>query len=122
GSAPKLGERRRKQSSFLVAAKEAGLLRCARNDGESAVQAQPHPDLRLLVFCVRLPCAPCSRMLCFSSSRWPLVVSTGTLGSLPGPLWLLLSSGTGVMCFDVFVIQYLRDHGRTIAVRAPFRR
>jgi hypothetical protein len=43
-SPPKLGERRRKQSSFLVAAKEAGLLRfrlrhgfggqVARNDGE----------------------------------------------------------------------------------------
>src|SRR5262249_16911431 len=33
GSPPKLGERRRKQSSFLVAATEAGLLRFARNDG-----------------------------------------------------------------------------------------
>src|SRR5947199_4558255 len=58
-----------------------------------------HPDLRLLVFCVRLPCAACSRMLCFSSSRWPLVVSTGTPGALPGPLWLWLSSGTGLMVF-----------------------
>ncbi|GCC48645.1 hypothetical protein chiPu_0032636 [Chiloscyllium punctatum] len=38
-------------------------------------------------------------MLCFSSSRWPLVVSRGTLGALPGPLWLLLSSGTGWMVF-----------------------
>src|SRR6478672_7192209 len=36
-------------------------------------------------------------MLCFSSSRWPLVVSIGTFGALPGPLWLWLSSGTGVM-------------------------
>src|SRR6201747_983266 len=36
-------------------------------------------------------------MLCFSSSRWPLVVSRAILGSLPGPLWLLLSSGTGWM-------------------------
>jgi len=45
-----------------------------------------HPDRRLLVFCVRLPCAACSRMLCFSSSRWPLVVSRGTSGALPGPL------------------------------------
>jgi hypothetical protein len=64
-----------------------------------AQTAQHHPDLRLLVFCVTLPCPACSRMLCFSSSRWPLVVSTGTSGVLPGPLWLLLSSGTGLMGF-----------------------
>src|ERR1700753_1522448 len=36
-------------------------------------------------------------MLCFSSSRWPLVVSSGTRGVLPGPLWLWFSSGTGLM-------------------------
>jgi hypothetical protein len=28
-----------------------------------------------------------------------LVVSSAILGSLPGPLWLLLSSGTGWMVF-----------------------
>src|SRR6201747_2665006 len=56
-----------------------------------------HPLRRLLVFCTRLPWSPCSRMLCFSSSRWPLVVSSAILGSLPGPLWDLLSSGTGWM-------------------------
>src|SRR6266849_6708611 len=68
-----------------------------------------HPDLRLLVFCVTLPCSACSRMFCFSSSRWPLVVSTGTWGVLPGPLWLLLSSGTGLMVFfDGLVIIGLR--------------
>src|SRR5262245_66478098 len=90
------------------------------SDFEPSIAAsRPHPDLRLLVFCVRLPCAACSRMLCFSSSRWPLVVSTGTGGSLPGPLGLLFSSGTGVMRFAVFVIQCLRDHtGRTTAARA----
>src|SRR5690242_20141083 len=36
GSPPKLGERRRKQSSFLIATKKAGLLRFARNDVETA--------------------------------------------------------------------------------------
>src|SRR5262249_40027571 len=79
-----------------------------------------YPDRLLLVFCVRLPCAACSRMLCFSSSRWPLVVSMGTRGSLPAPLWLLLSSGT-LMCFAVFGIQFLPcDIRRTIAARASF--
>src|SRR5690348_2584390 len=33
-----------------------------------------HPLRRWLVFWVRLPCSACSRMLAFSSSRWPLVV------------------------------------------------
>src|SRR3954462_9203431 len=47
-------------------------------------------------------------MLCFSSSRWPFVVSTGTFGALPGPLWLWLSSGTGLMAFPSgFVIRFL---------------
>src|SRR2546423_7190829 len=70
----------------------------------------PHPDRQLLVFCVKLPCSACSRMLCFSSSRWPLVVSTGTSGALPGPLWLWLSSGTGLMGFvRRFVIVRLRE-------------
>src|ERR1700749_4369099 len=68
-----------------------------------------YPDLRLLVFWVRLPCAACSRMLCFSSSRWPLVVSSGTVGVLPGPLWLCSSSGTGWMVLvNGFVIVDLR--------------
>src|SRR5436305_1207759 len=67
----------------------------ARHD--ESFRPAPHPLLRLLVFCTRLPCSPCSRVLCFSSSRWPLVVSRGIFGSLPGPLWLLLSSGTGGM-------------------------
>src|ERR1700742_1142403 len=68
-----------------------------------------YPDLRWLVFCVKLPCAACSRMLCFSSSRWPLVVSSGTDGVLPGPLWLRASSGTGVMVLlNGFVIAGLR--------------
>src|SRR5713226_4899118 len=48
-------------------------------------------------------------MLAFSSSRWPLVVSRGTPGALPGPLWLWLSSGTGVMVFvRGFVMRGLR--------------
>src|ERR1700748_2950915 len=48
-------------------------------------------------------------MLCFSSSRWPLVVSSGTDGVLPGPLWLCASSGTGWMVlFNGFVIAGLR--------------
>src|SRR5262245_44868919 len=42
-------------------------------------------------------------MLFFSSSRWPLVVSRGTLGALPGPLWLWLSSGMGGMFFVIMV-------------------
>ena len=63
----------------------------------------PHPDRRLLVFCVRLPCPACSRILFFSSSRWPLVVSRGTLGALPGPLWLWLSAGIGGTVFVVMV-------------------
>src|SRR5438552_17195172 len=63
----------------------------------------PHPDRRLLVFCVRLPCAACSRMLFFSSSRWPLVVSRGMLGALPGPLWLWLSGGIGGTVFVIMV-------------------
>ena len=76
----------------------------AGNDGRQIVprcltfeieRAPPHPDRRLLVFCVMLPCSACSRMLFFSSSRWPLVVSRGTLGALPGPLWLWLSWGMG---------------------------
>src|SRR5262245_34213374 len=84
-------------------------------------ESPPHPDLRLLVFCVRLPWAACSRMLCFSSSRWPLVVSRGTSGALPAPLWLLLSSGTGGTCFDLFVIQTTSVMTRrTIAGRASF--
>src|SRR5436853_5868902 len=76
--------------------------------------APPHPLLRWLVFWVRLPWAACSRMLCFSSSRWPLVVSSGTFGALPGPLWLWLSSGTGVMVLlSGFVMRRLRWwHGR----------
>src|SRR6202163_4342625 len=36
-------------------------------------------------------------MLCISSSRWPLVVSSGPHGALPGPLWLWLSSGAAFM-------------------------
>src|SRR4051812_11669108 len=56
------------------------------------------------------PCSACSRMLCFSSSRWPLVVSTGTSGALPGPLWLWLSSGTRLMVFGCrLVIVGLRE-------------
>src|SRR5881409_1313751 len=70
----------------------------------------PHPDRRLLVFCVRLPCAACSRMLFFSSSRWPLVVSRGTSGALPGPLWLWLSSGIGG---TVFVIRVSVTNGKS---------
>src|SRR6185436_13570113 len=68
------------------------------NDGPT-----PHPDRRLLVFCVMLPWSPCSRMLFFSSSRWPLVVSRGTPGALPGPLWLWLSSGMGGAVFVIMV-------------------
>src|ERR1700744_6040945 len=68
-----------------------------------------YPDRRWLVFCTRLPCAACSRMLCFSSSRWPLVVSSGTDGALPGPLWLCASEGTGCrVLFNGFVIAGLR--------------
>jgi hypothetical protein len=62
-----------------------------------ATTACHQPDRRWLVFWERLPCAACSRILCFSSSRWPRVVSSGTAGALPGPLWLWLSSGTGGM-------------------------
>src|SRR6185369_14180271 len=58
-----------------------------------------YPWRLLLVFWVRLPCAACSRIFCFSSSRWPLVVSTGTDGALPAPLWLWFSSGTGCTVF-----------------------
>ena len=66
----------------------------------------PHPERRLLVFCVMLPCSACSRMLFFSSSRWPLVVSRGTLGALPGPLWLWLSCGMGGAVFVITVSTY----------------
>ena len=74
---------------------------------EPGMTALNQPDRLLLVFCTILPWSPCSRMLCFSSSRWPLVVSIGTFGALPGPLWLWLSSGTGVMFFSSgFVIGF----------------
>src|SRR3954451_18533171 len=57
-------------------------------------------------------------MLCFSSSRWPLVVSRGTAGALPGPLWLWLSSGTGVMVLLWgFVMRRLRTYRRENAER-----
>src|SRR3979411_2479046 len=73
-------------------------------------RGRPHPDRLLLVFCVTLPCSAFSRMLAFSSSRCALVVSTGTSGALPGPLWLWLSSGTGLMVFVLgFVIHGLRS-------------
>src|SRR5260221_9967647 len=81
-------------------------------------QRTSHPDRRLLVFWVTLPCPACSRILCFSSSRWPLVVSIGTSGVLPGPLWLLLSSGTGVMVFFSLVIISLRYRWRKDAAHA----
>src|SRR6476659_9721351 len=55
-----------------------------------------------------LPCSACSRMLFFSSSRWPLVVSSGTSGALPGPLWLWLSSGTGGTGFVISDLRYQR--------------
>src|SRR5438094_7364323 len=42
-------------------------------------------------------------MLFFSSSRWPLVVSRGMLGALPGPLWLRLSGGIGGTVFVIMV-------------------
>src|SRR6266404_7955970 len=88
----------------------ANLAACsqARRDARHARRGCDHPDRRLLVFCVTLPCSACSRMFCFSSSRWPLVVSTGTWGVLPGPLWLLLSSGTGLMVFFDLLIISLR--------------
>src|SRR5262249_26691326 len=91
-----------------------------RNDGWACL----HPDLRLLVFCVRLPCAACSRMLCFSSSRWPLVVSRGTAGALPGPLSLRAPAGTDLMVLvDGFVIFRLRHSPKpTLHVRGAFPR
>src|SRR6266850_5986718 len=76
---------------------------CVRRDDGRGDFRPLHPDRRLLVFCVRLPCAACSRMLFFSSSRWPLVVSRGTSGALPGPLWLWLSSGIGGTVFVIMV-------------------
>src|SRR3979411_3565592 len=88
---------------------------------------RPHPDRLLLVFCVTLPCSAFSRMLAFSSSRCALVVSTGTSGALPGPLWLWLSSGTGLMVFVLgFVIHGLRSSfgenaGRVDSVHATPR-
>ena len=54
------------------------------------MQRRPHPDRRLLVFCIMLPWSPCSRMLFFSSSRWPLVVSSGTSGRAAGALVALV--------------------------------
>src|SRR5579859_932139 len=90
-----------------------------RNDDGSAIvvpamtnsNERAHPDRLLLVFCTRLPCAACSRMLCFSSSRWPLVVSRGTAGVLPGPLWLCSSAGTGLMALaSGFVIGFSVAH------------
>src|SRR5215472_344045 len=69
----------------------------------------PYPDRLWLVFCTRLPWAACSWMLCFSSSRWPLVVSRGTAGALPGPLSLRAPAGTDLMVLvDGFVIVRLR--------------
>jgi hypothetical protein len=76
---------------------------CGRKGRQREWSITPHPDRRLLVFCVMLPWSPCSRMLFFSSSRWPLVVSTGTLGALPGPLWLRLSSGMGGVDFAIMI-------------------
>src|SRR6266702_5492623 len=95
-----------------------------RGEGKIDLNARHanYPDLLLLVFCVRLPCAACSRMLCFSSSRWPLVVSRGTAGALPGPLWLWLSSGTGlIIVVSGFVMQVSIMHtGKTPVARASF--
>jgi hypothetical protein len=51
--------------------------------------------------------------LFFSSSRWPLVVSRGTLGALPGPLWLWLSSGMGGVDFVIMVSGIQRTRGNT---------
>src|SRR5947209_589194 len=92
------------------------------DSGVGGTTSSPHPLLRLLVFCTRLPCSPCSRMLCFSSSRWLLVVSSGILGSLPGPLWLLLSSGTGGMVLVMRGLLWLADNagrGARVPVSAP---
>src|SRR4029079_3988986 len=62
-------------------------------------------------------------MLCFSSSRWPLVVSRGTLGALPGPLWLWLRAGTGVMVLvGGFVIDFSLRPGRNAGPAAPVPR
>ena len=64
--------------------------RLREDDGGVCGAACPHPLLRLLVFCTRLPWSPCSRMLCFSSSRWPLVVSSGDFGRAAGALVALV--------------------------------
>src|SRR5262245_49114502 len=90
-------------------------------DGDHAVwvpafagtTAGAHPERRLLVFCFMLPWSPCSRMLFFSSSRWPLVVSRGTPGLLPGPLWLWLSSGMGGVVLVMMVSVMKPNRQRT---------
>ena len=51
------------------------------------------------------------RGVVLSSSRWPLVVSSGTSGALPGPLWLWLSSGTGGR-FWSYGLRYQRKEQR----------
>ena len=67
-----------------------------------------------VVFWVMLPCSACSRMFCFSSSRWPLVVSSGIYGVLPGPLWLWFSAGTGL---TVFVSGFVMGFDSVVASR-----
>jgi len=83
-----IGESR---DSGFIAARCPGMTAC-----DYAHAPQPHPDLRLLVFCTIFPCSPCSRMLCFSSSRWPLVVSRGTPGGAAGALMALVVLGYGL--------------------------
>src|ERR1700682_3243261 len=100
---------------------DSGFARSAPRDDDVWCKSEHHPDRRLLVFCVKLPCPACSRMFCFSSSRWPLVVSRGSSGVLPGPLWLLLSSGTGLMVFfGGLVIISLRIDEKTPGARVLF--
>src|SRR3569832_709773 len=66
-----------------------------------ATTACHQPDRRWLVFWERLPCAACSRILCFSSSRWPRVVSTGT-GGMVLSSGLVMRTSLALVCLAVF--------------------
>src|SRR5258705_1815824 len=91
GNAARLEPRGRER--YAVMFNPGGIHSSANAEGPVA-HASPRPSVAGVLGHIAVPGLLAD--IVFLSSRWPLVVSTGTSGVLPGPLWLLLSSGTGV--------------------------
>src|SRR6476660_3119585 len=95
------------------------LERLPHSDQEFSVD-DSSPLLLLVVFCIRLPCSPRSRMLCFSSSRWPLCGVDGNARRAAGALVAPVVVGNGVdgfcLRFCHWVLRQLRR--RNVACRA----